>query len=317
MIDDNKKNNIQFRYVERLAILVIIIALCVDLALIWVKGAKIDWIAYAKISGLCFAIISAGMIYRIIDRSERIASTLICSGLLVAFSMVLGLFNYLLLPVSNPFIDETIAKADALLGFYWPDIMVWAANHPIISMVLKVSYMSTMAQLSILIALLGLSGRRQQMDVLLLCVIISATIAICFWGLFPSSGAMSVHNLPADIEMAVAPIVGQEYAEELRRIAIEGPGVIIPYEIRGLIGFPSYHSSLAFVALFASFAIKRVFPIFLILNLLILPATLIHGGHHLLDLFAGFLLFLGAYKAAKVLIYANAVKEDLPQIVVA
>lgn len=317
MIDDNKKNNIQFRYVERLAILVIIIALCVDLALICVKGAKIDWIAYAKISGLCLAIISAGMIYRIIDRSERIASTLICSGLLVAFSMVLGLFNYLLLPVSNPFIDETIAKADALLGFYWPDIMVWAANHPIISMVLKVSYMSTMAQLSILIALLGLSGRRQQMDVLLLCVIISATIAICFWGLFPSSGAMSVHNLPADIEMAVAPIVGQEYAEELRRIAIEGPGVIIPYEIRGLIGFPSYHSSLAFVALFASFAIKRVFPIFLILNLLILPATLIHGGHHLLDLFAGFLLFLGAYKAAKILIYANAVKEDLPKIVVA
>lgn len=311
----NKKNLIQFRYVERLSITVILITLSVDLMLIYWKGAQIDWYAYAKLSGLCLLIVAGGIVYRVIDRSERIASTLICSGLLVAFSMVLALFNYLLLPVSAPFIDEYIAKADAILGFHWPDIMIWASKHPIISVILKISYMSTMAQLSILIALLGLTGRRQQMDVLLLTVIISATIAICFWGLFPSSGAMSVHNLPAEIEMAVAPVVGQEYGAELRRIATEGPGVIAPYEIRGLIGFPSYHASLAFVALFASFAIKRVFPIFLILNLLILPATLIHGGHHLLDLFAGFLLFWGAWMVAKYIIQRNATMENLPQFV--
>lgn len=315
MVTQNKEYFLQFRFIERLAITVIFIALIIDLILINWKGAQIDWFAYAKITGLCLLIIAGGIFYRKFNRSERIASTLICSGLLVAFSMVLALFNYLLLPVSAPFIDDYIVKADALLGFHWPNIMAWAAEHPIISIVLKISYMTTMAQLSILIALLGLTGRRQQMDILLLTVIISATFAICFWGLFPSSGAMSVYNLPFEIEAAVAPVVGQEYAAELQRIAVEGPGIIAPYEIRGLIGFPSYHASLAFVALFASFSVKKVFPIFLIVNILILPGTLIHGGHHLLDLIAGFVLFLASWYIAKNVIYKNASAENLPEIV--
>lgn len=315
MVVQKLKNKIQFRTMERLAITVILLAAIVDLILITWKNAQIDWFAYFKITGLCCAIITAGIVYRVLDRSERIASTLICSGLLVAFSMVLALFNYLLLPISAPFIDEYVVKADALIGFHWPDIMAWAAAHPIISLILKISYMSTLAQLSVLIAILGLTGRRQQMDILLLTVVFSATIAICFWGLFPSSGAMSVHDLPIEIENAVAPIVGQEYGAELRRIATKGPGLIVPYEIRGLIGFPSYHASLAFVAVFASFAIKRVFPLFLILNVLIMPATLIHGGHHLFDLFAGFVLFYGSWKLAAKVVRANAFNENAPLIV--
>lgn len=315
MVVQKTDNIFHFRFIERLALSVVLLALIVDLILIFWKGAEIDWFAYAKISGLCLLLILGGIIYRVLDRSERIASTLICSALLVAFSMALSLFNYLLLPVSAPFIDAYIIKADAYLGFYWPDIMFWAAQHPILSLILKISYMSTMAQLSVLIALLGLTGRRQQMDVLLLTVFISATIAICFWGLFPSSGAMSVHNLPVEIETAVSPIVGQEYGAELRRIATQGPGVIAPYEIRGLIGFPSYHASLAFVALFASFAMKRLFPVFLVLNILIMPATLIHGGHHLLDLFAGFVLFLGTWKVANYIVRNNALKMGFPLII--
>jgi len=44
--------------------------------------------------------------------------------------------------------------------------------------------------------------------------------------------------------------------------------------------------------MYAARNVKYVAPVFLILNLLILPSIFIHGGHHLLDLPAGFLMFL-------------------------
>ena len=37
--------------------------------------------------------------------------------------------------------------------------------------------------------------------------------------------------------------------------------------------------------------VKWVFPVYLVLNLLILPATSFHGGHHLVDVFGGIALF--------------------------
>lgn len=309
------KGFFNFRFVERISITIILSALVIDLLLVYLKGASIGWIEYAKVAALCLLLIIGGLIYRKIERSERIASTLICSALLVLFSLVMALYNYLLLPLARPPIDQFLTSIDAFFGFYWPDVMAWAASHPIITLILKLSYMTTMAQLSILIALLGLTGRQKQMDVLILTVIISATIAICFWGVFPSLGAKSLYQLSPEIWATVAPVVDQIYAEELKYIAIHGPGTIVPYEIRGLIAFPSYHASLAFVALFSSYAVKKVFPIFLVLNLLILPATLIHGGHHFVDPFAGFVLFLASWYIAKNAIYKNASAESLPEIV--
>lgn len=305
----------KFRYVERLALTIIFATMAIDLLLIGLKGASIGWIEYLKVMLLCTTLIAGGLVYRKLGRSERIASTLICSALLVLFSLVMALYNYLLLPLTRPPIDQFITSIDAFFGFYWPDVMAWAAQHPVITLILKLSYMSTMAQLSILIALLGLTGRQKQMDVLILTVIISATIAICFWGVFPSLGAKSLYQLSPEIWAAIAPIVDKEYAEELKYITVHGPGVIVPYEMRGLIAFPSYHASLAFVALFASFAVKKVFPIFLVLNILILPATFIHGGHHFLDPFAGFILFFASWCVAKKAIYKNADAENLPQII--
>ena len=38
-------------------------------------------------------------------------------------------------------------------------------------------------------------------------------------------------------------------------------------------------------------SIRLLFPVFLLVNLLMLPAILLHGGHHLIDVFGGFSVF--------------------------
>jgi len=308
-------DNIQLRLAERVAYSIAFAVIVIDLMLIYLKDAQIDWLAYIWLTGLSLTLLAAGCIYRIKNRSERIASALICTGGLIIFSMALSVFNYLLLPITQNPIDSYVASIDALFGYHWPTAMQWAADHPTINLIMKLCYMTTMPQLSLLVVILGLAGRHKDMHVMILSIVISATLAICFWGLFPSLGAKSLYTLPKELWASVAPVVDEFYTLELKRIAIEGPGLITPKEIRGLIAFPSYHASLAFIAIVAARNIKFLFPIFLAINIIILPATFIHGGHHLLDPVAGLVLFLIANLIARKFVTKDHVRLQIPQIV--
>ncbi|MFK7903242.1 MAG: phosphatase PAP2 family protein [Nitratireductor sp.] len=304
-----------FRYIERIALNIILVIAIIDLCLIAYKGSNIQWLEYAKSGALTLALILGGLAYRVTNRSERIASTFICAALLILFTVVMSLYNYLLLPLERAQIDEALAAIDISLGVDWPALMAWAAQNPVLNVVFRLVYMSTMAQITLLIVLLGLTGRVIQMDILLTSLIISAIITICFWGLYPSFGAVAVYEVPANISNAVAPMVGEAYARELKDLAANGPTLIGPYEVRGLIGFPSYHSVLAFITLFASRPLKFVFPVLLVLNIIMLPAILVQGGHHLIDVIAGFVLCACAWWVARHYVLANANKHNIPSII--
>ncbi|MEM9278040.1 MAG: phosphatase PAP2 family protein [Pseudomonadota bacterium] len=272
----------------------------VDIMLILSKGSEIDIPAYGGLLALILLVIPLGMFYRLKGRSERIASALICTGAFIFFSACLSLFNYLLLPIVRPLIDVPIAQVDALFGFYWPNVMAFAAENPIPTFILKVAYMTTIPQFAMLVVILGLSGRMRDLHVMITSVTITATLTICFWGLFPTLGAKSMYILTPEMWAAINPIVNEEYAKDLLHIGEHGPGLISPKEIRGLIAFPSYHAVLAFTAIYAARNIPVLAQFFLVLNLLILPGIFIHGGHHLMDLPAGFAMFaFGTWLAAR------------------
>ena len=264
----------------------------IDLALIAHKGASVDFAAYSGLFALIIFVMGLGMAYRVSGRNERIASALICTGAFIFFSMCLSLFNYLLLPIARPLIDVPLAQIDALFGYHWPDVMALAADYANVSYVLKIAYMTTIPQIAALVVILGLSGKIRDLHTLVTSVTITATLCICFWGLFPTLGAKSMYVLPPEIWAAVNPIVDEAYAKELLHIGEHGPGLISPKEIRGLIAFPSYHAVLAFTAIYAARNIPVISWVFLILNLLILPGIFIHGGHHFVDLFGGLAVFL-------------------------
>ncbi|MEM9332068.1 MAG: phosphatase PAP2 family protein [Pseudomonadota bacterium] len=272
----------------------------VDVALILYKGSEVDFLGYAGLLALVLLVIPLGMFYRLKGRSERIASALICTGAFIFFSACLSLFNYLLLPIVRPLIDVPIAQIDAMFGFYWPDIMALAAENPIPTYILKIAYMTTIPQFAMLVVILGLSGRMRDLHIMITSVTITATLTICFWGLFPTLGAKSMYILSPEMWAAINPIVDEEYAKDLLHIGESGPGLISPKEIRGLIAFPSYHAVLAFTAIYAARNVPVIAQLFLVLNLLILPGIFVHGGHHLMDLPAGFAMFaFGTWLAAR------------------
>jgi len=307
-------SRIEISQPERIILTVTIFLVVCNLIQVLLFGVDIDWGSYGGVAAISVGCFVLGQLYRVSGRSPRIGLTLICTGLFTLFSSMVVVFNYLLMPTVMPPIDQSLAWMDSLLGFHWPDAIAWAAANPLLNTILRIVYGTTLPQIVTLIIVLGMLGRAKELHVVMLSMTITSVIAIVFWGYFPTHGAKSMFALSPEIEAMANPIVTIEYGRELLRMAAEGPGLITPSEIKGLIAFPSYHIVLACTAVYAVRNIKWLFPVFVVLNLLMVPATPLHGGHHLVDVFGGMALFaLGTYLAEKVVgkIYAD---EELSPI---
>jgi len=277
---------------ERIMMGVGAVAVLVSVPLVLLRGTAVDYGNYSFLAMIVIPLIGLGLFYRISGRSERIASAIICTVAFAIFTNALNFFNYAMLPTTGLRLDTYIAAMDAFFGFHWPSAMAWLAELPTLNVILQIAYASTLPQFAVIIITMGLLGRYDDLHHFALCVTITATLTICFWLMFPTFGAKSMFELPPEIWQAVAPIVDAQYAKDVVRISTLGPAIISPEETRGLIAFPSYHAVLAFTAMYAVrniwWLVVPLWPV----NLLILPATVFHGGHHAMDAPAGLLMFL-------------------------
>ncbi|MEM8645066.1 MAG: phosphatase PAP2 family protein [Pseudomonadota bacterium] len=274
------------------------ILLLANLWLYFQLGPEIRWSDYATIMGAGMMFFAGGLFYRQSGRSPRIGAALIGTSILIVFSMAASTFNYLLLPVKNPMIDAWLVSVDSFFGFHWPDWIAFAAENPTLSLILRWSYLSTLPQLGLLVVVLGLTGRLFDLHVLLTGIAITTVIGIIFWLIFPSMGTTVVYQIPPDVQRAAHMLVSMDYGEKLRALATVGPKELNPTDALGLIAFPSFHMVLASFCVYAARPLRWVFPVFVVINILVIPGTIIHGGHHMIDLPAGIALFaLGTWLA--------------------
>ena len=258
----------------------------------------IKWSDYATIVSVGTMFFAGGLFYRQSGRSPRIGAALIGTSLLILFSMAASTFNYLLLPVKSPMIDAWLVSVDAMFGFHWPDWIAFAAENPTLSLILRWSYLSTLPQMGLLVVVLGLTGRLFDLHVLLTGIAITTVIGIMFWVMFPSMGTTTVYQIPPDVQKAAHMLVSMTYGDKLQALATVGPKQLNPTDALGLIAFPSFHMVLAAFCVYAARPLRWVFPLFVAINVLVIPGTIIHGGHHMIDLPAGIALFaLGAWLA--------------------
>lgn len=93
-------------------------------------------------------------------------------------------------------------------------------------------------------------------------------------------------------------MVDPAYGRELMRLGQEGVTHLSPKNVLGLIGFPSFH---IFMAAMSVWFVPRhwlAMAVILPLNLLMLPAVLVQGGHHLSDVFGGLIFFAAVCTAS-------------------
>lgn len=241
--------------------------------------------------GLLFALIlplaAAGAFYARVRRDDVLNALLACSAFLIVFPAGCALLSYLLATVAGPRIDALLAAADRAIGFDWPALMGFVAQYPKANMLLGLAYVSVMPQTVILIFALGFTKKIAELYRFSLALAIGAVITLAVWTLAPSFGAFSVYTLPDATAGRLGLVLGFDYGHALVQMLKDGPGFISPKELRGIVGFPSYHTLQALVLMWYARDLKILRWPAIALNLAVLAAIPIQGGHHLVDAFGG------------------------------
>ena len=284
---------------ERFIVLIIVTLALLDACLLLLKGVGIDVVGYASLIACGAFLLALGQFYRRLRHNERIAVTATAAGLFALFTIVGSIFNYLLLPSHFVQIDGTLMQIDGMLGYSWSSVVESAARHPLVGLVLYAVYTSSLIQLLGVILILGFSGRTTSLQHFLLTGVIGALLAIMFWFFLPSIGPSALQHLSSQALKAMPLAVDPAYGAELRRVLSEGSTYLTPANVLGLIAFPSFHMVMACMSVCFLARIRFAFVSAAVLNALMIPAILVHGGHHLIDLVGGGATFVIAYTLAR------------------
>ena len=255
-----------------------------DAALLASGPCRVDGGAFFCLGLLAAFLMTGAHFYRVVRPDPRLTAMLFGAGFLCIFSCEASTLNYLLLPHAGPRIDAVLAGWDRALGFDWPAAMRWMAHHPLLNAIAFLAYSSMLPQVALSAIVLGTI---EPARVYRACsaLALSALLCIAIWVLAPSFGAFSVYAWH-DPHMTLA--LDSGYARELERLLRDGPGLISPRDAKGLIGFPSYHAAMALLAIWYLRDVKFLRWPVLALNLAVLLATPVQGGHHAVDVLASF-----------------------------
>lgn len=267
-----------------------IVAAIATVDVLWVSGGHFDVDAprFGAIALLSVIFAGAGVYYERVRKEERLAAMLIGTSFLIGMSASFSVLNYLLLTVAGKRIDIPLAALDRALGIDWPALMRLTAQHPLMAAGLQLTYISVLPQVAVLVALLGWCGRHESIYGYCIALTAGAAISIAIWVLAPSFGAFSVYTLPANVSSHLALALDGAYAKDLVALLAHGPGHISPTDAKGLIGFPSFHAVMAMLVVWYGRHLPYVRWGAPSLNSIVLIATPIEGGHHVVDVLAGF-----------------------------
>jgi membrane-associated phospholipid phosphatase len=129
--------------------------------------------------------------------------------------------------------------------------------------------------------------------------------SMAIWSLAPSLGPASLITLAPGVEQRLTRVLNADYTRQMDALLRAGPRIVDANHLLGLISFPSMHTVMAAMAVAYSRRTFAFWPL-VVLNTLMVPAILIHGEHHLIDIFGGLALFAIAWAWVGVLVPSEA-----------
>lgn len=263
----------------------------------------VSWAVFATLFSVCFVFVAVGLLCR--SRGwHKLGTAFVAFGTIFALLFTASPLTHAMLPLWRASIDPSLVEIDKLFGFSWPHILEVTSRYPRFVDAIGYAYNSVAPQFAILIVALGASGRLRDLQEFLLVVSLTSAATIGFWALFPAFGPTTIYDMDFETIYGFTPTVTMDYGRDMVRMAQEGPGHIPPKNAMGLIAVPSFHIVMALVAIRASWNLTWARWPFFFVNLLVLPGTIVHGGHHLIDVFGGAVVTMAG------LVVANRLIDD-------
>ncbi|MGL4321273.1 MAG: phosphatase PAP2 family protein [Paracoccaceae bacterium] len=275
---------------ERLLIALLAALLVATVTLTTLRGQAVEWQSFVTGIGAAVCLIGMGLYMRMAKNAERMAHGAIGFGVFMAFSGLIAILIFSLFPFVNPVIDHQLMAIDAQLGYVWPVFVESVAKWPWVGIALGHVYNSSVPQVALTIILLAAMNRGVQLHRFLFVGIVSMVIIVPIWVIWPSVGPSAYVTVPVEIQARIGLVFGADQGAHLAALARDGLAVITPDQVNGVIAFPSFHMIMALMVAWYCWPTPARW-LALVLNAAMVPATLSHGAHHLVDLIAATVLF--------------------------
>ncbi len=260
-----------------------LIVTCVDAAWLALGGWSVPWSTVGVIAA-AVALFFAPLANRRYRNDPRIGTTLRSAALLVAFWITGATLSYLVVSTNAPLVDASLAAWDHALGFDWLALHAWLQTHPSARAALHLAYYSGLAQLVLVVLLLGFGARPARLEEFMRLFIVACLVTTVLSGFFPAAGAWKHYELGKSFDLSLLSHFELLRNGQLREIPLG--------RLQGLVAIPSLHSAMAVLLIYVMRG-TLVHPIFVTLNTAMLVSTPINGGHYLVDVLAGVALALG------------------------
>ena len=205
-------------------------------------------------------------------------------GLWASFPIFAVRLNYLAATLNFPLQDRIFARADSGLGFDWLTWSSFAWSHPWFINVLIWAYQSNIYQPFILVCVFAFLGPRGRNRELLTATMFAYFQTLVISAVLPAFGPNRVYGFPSQWDSIL---------QALRA------GTHIPLHYVGIVTFPSFHASMAVILTAALRGNRYGFATALVVNGLMLLATVPIGYHYLVDIIAGCVIAIGSLYTAR------------------
>ena len=248
--------------------------------LTWCFGFRTDSFTIGQF-GLIIAIgalLRSHRLLRALPRFGLTTETVLLTGLAFDFSLT---FPWQVQAFALPLRDEAVRAFDLSLGFDHASYLAMLNGHPWLILTLAIVYKTFVPQVGFLIGLLLVTGKGRELDRYLSAFIIAIGLTSLISVLVPTIGIVAF----LDPDLARTP-AGPHWATDVTAYRGLRDGSLrdlhgVP--VLGIISFPSFHAASVVLVTWGLRSFKCLFGPFLVLNAIMLVATVGCGGHYVAD----------------------------------
>lgn len=285
--------------IERFMILYTVAFIAVAVLLIAYKGVIVDLASFAEMTYIPLFFAVLGIFYRFVRHDDRISALAFVIAIFGTFTFALATYSQLVLPFPAGAIDAALVKFDAMLGFSWPAAMEAAAQYPMFSKFLGHIYDLAHPLMLATFLILSVFRGQEALHQFTLALMFTVTACILIWSFLPGAGASAYWQLAPEIEAIIDPRVGTKYGQELLGLYETGFPVLDGLSMKGIVGFPSFHTVMFVLPLAYLGSLSYVRWVATFFAVFGMPSVIIHGGHNLADMLAGLAITVAGVYAAK------------------